>query len=169
MRDKVRVLTEDDLLQVLSWRNHPDVRRFMYSTHEISLEEHRNWFLSNQKSNRHILLIYEQDDKASGFIKFTPGADGSVCDWGFYLAPESPKGTGIRLGVTALEYAFNGLGVNKVIGEALAFNDKSIRFHKRLGFEEEARLKAYHFDGEKYNDVVRFGLMRKDWHPEKVK
>lgn len=169
MTDKVRALTDEDLLQVLNWRNHVDVRRFMYSTHEISWEEHRNWFLSNQQSNRHILLIYEQDDKASGFIKFTPSADASVCDWGFYLAPESPKGTGARLGIAALNYAFNRLSFRKIIGEALAFNDKSIRFHKRLGFEEEARLKEHHFDGENYHDVIRFSLMKKDWHPEKVK
>lgn len=168
MKDNVRALTEEDLWQILNWRNHADVRRFMYSTHEITWEEHLNWFLSNKKSHRHILLIYEQEDRASGFIKFTPWANGKGCNWGFYLNPESSKGTGTKLGVTALNYAFNGLGFNKIIGEALAFNDKSIRFHKRMGFDEETRLKKHHFDGEKYHDVVRFGLMKKDWHSEKV-
>ena len=29
---------------VLAWRNHPAVRGFMLTQHEISLDEHRQWF-----------------------------------------------------------------------------------------------------------------------------
>ena len=33
---RLRRLTEDDVPMILPWRNHPDVRRFMYTQHEIS-------------------------------------------------------------------------------------------------------------------------------------
>ncbi|WP_230714510.1 GNAT family N-acetyltransferase [Marinobacter shengliensis] len=52
----LRPMTESDLEQVLQWRNHPEVRRYMYTTHEIRLEEHSKWFM-NATTNPAIELL----------------------------------------------------------------------------------------------------------------
>src|SRR5690606_7378254 len=60
-RGVLRRLTADDLPLVLSWRNHPDVRRFMYTRHEISAEEHARWFAEAEADpSRHLLAFAEK-------------------------------------------------------------------------------------------------------------
>jgi len=160
---KLRPMTESDLEHVLQWRNHPEVRRYMYTTHEIQLDEHRKWFSAMSDNPAIELLIYEQDDKPLGFVNITRTRCREVADWGFYLAPGAPKGTGRELGKRALNYAFAHMKLHKLCGQALGFNERSILFHKRLGFTEEGRLREQHCDGSQFHDVVCFGLLSRGW------
>lgn len=162
---RVRPMCAADLEVVLAWRNHPDIRCYMYTQHEISLVEHTCWFeQASQDSNRH-LLVYESDDAPLGFINIHQVAGGGVADWGFYAAPNAPKGVGRQLGQAALAYAFTTLGLHKLCGQALVYNERSIRFHQNLGFQQEGILRQQHFDGQRYHDVVCFGLLAHEWHP----
>jgi len=165
MNDMVRYMREDDLARVLAWRNHPDVRKFMYTQHEITLQEHRSWFENSQRNTARNLLIFESESVPLGFININQTVPGHVADWGFYLDPMAPRGMGHRLGVTALVFAFTTLGLHKVCGQALAFNERSIRFHLRLGFKREGELRDQHYDGESYQSVMHFGLLSSEWQP----
>jgi len=156
-------MNEKDLAQVLAWRNHLDVRRYMYSTHEISIQEHQSWYEKARNNNALNLLIYEQRGQALGFVRFSRSSCPEVADWGFYLAPDAPPGSGGMLGELALEYGFSVLKLHKLCGQALAFNERSIRFHLRLAFREEGRLREQHFDGIEFHDVVCFGLLKQEW------
>lgn len=148
---------------VLSWRNHPEIRRYMYTQHEISSDEHARWFArASQDSQRH-LLVFANEKTALGFINIHQIASGGIADWGFYAAPDAPRGTGRALGQAALRYAFQVARLHKLCGQALAFNKRSIRFHLNLGFQREGVLRQQHFDGEQYHDVLCFGLLAREW------
>jgi UDP-4-amino-4,6-dideoxy-N-acetyl-beta-L-altrosamine N-acetyltransferase len=155
-------MVEADLEQVLLWRNHPDVRRYMYTNHEIGFDEHRAWFAKTSNSPAASLLIYEHHGEATGFVSITRGRCEEVADWGFYLSPGSEKGAGRSLGKLALDYSFAELGLHKLCGQVLGFNERSISFHKSLGFVEEGRLREQHFDGTVYHDIVCFGLLSRE-------
>lgn len=156
-------MKESDLEQVLAWRNHPDVRRYMYTQHEILLEEHARWFSRvSQDPDRH-LLILEIDETPLGFINIHQVTLGGIADWGFYAMPDAPKGTGRALGQAAVRYAFETAGIHKLCGRALAYNERSIRFHLNLGFQREGVLRQQHFDGQQYHDVECFGLLASEW------
>lgn len=161
----VRSMVQADLEMVLEWRNHPDVRRYMYSQHEISLDEHRRWFEQSALNPARHLLVFELDGAPVGFVNFNRLNSYVVADWGFYVAPDAPKGSGRLLGRAALNHAFNELALHKVCGQALAYNERSINFHRRLGFQQEGILRDQHFDGEHYHYVVCFGLLRHEWQP----
>ena len=164
MTDKsLRPMSASDLEIVFQWRNNPDVRRFMYTTHELTWEEHCAWFERARKNDNVKLLIYEQDRSPRGFVNISCKRSRGIADWGFYLAPDAPAGTGQNLGAAVLNYAFSQLGLHKLCGEVLGFNDRSLRFHQRLGFVREGRLREQHFDGESYHDVVCFGLLKSEW------
>ncbi|NWB91929.1 UDP-4-amino-4,6-dideoxy-N-acetyl-beta-L-altrosamine N-acetyltransferase [Pseudomonas agarici] len=155
-------MTREDLERVLSWRNHQEVRRYMYTQHEISLVEHTRWFERvSLDASRH-LLIFENDVVPLGFVNIHQIAVGGVADWGFYTAPDAPQGTGRQLGQAALHYAFGQAGLHKICGQAIAHNERSIKFHLNLGFQQEGTLREQHFDGERYHDVVCFGLLASD-------
>lgn len=166
---KLRPMTTADLEEVLAWRNHPDVRSFMYTTHEISRDEHRNWFERTNLDPTVHLQIFERVGKAVGFVNISKTRSPQVAAWGFYLSPEAPKGTGRALGEAALKFAFDELKFHKLCGQVLRFNERSIAFHKRLGFLEEGCLREQHFDGTNYHDVVCFGLLANEWQPQQVK
>jgi UDP-4-amino-4,6-dideoxy-N-acetyl-beta-L-altrosamine N-acetyltransferase len=154
-----------DMERVLAWRNHPDIRRYMYTQHEITLDEHQRWFERTLLDRKKHLLIFENDHQPQGFVNFSEAGNGGIADWGFYIAPEATKGGGRQLGRAALNYAFTHLKLHKVCGQALAYNDRSIQFHQYLGFQHEGILRDQHFDRESYHHVICFGLLSHEWQP----
>lgn len=152
-----------DLEQVLAWRNHADVRRYMYTQHEITFEEHSQWFARASQDSKKHLLVFEIECVPLGFINIHQVAAGGIADWGFYAAPQSPKGTGKALGLAALKYAFDDIGLYKLCGQALGHNLRSIQFHKSLGFKAEGILLHQHFDGINYHDIHCFGILASAW------
>lgn len=159
----VQAVTESDLPMVLAWRNHPAIRSYMLTQHEISLQEHRKWFERVQHDKTRQQLIVRDGADPIGFVQFNPVAQGGIADWGFYARPDAPKGSGSKLGHAALEYAFKDLGLHKVCGQAIEINAASIAFHQKLGFVEEGRLREQQRIGEKYHTLFCFGLLAKDW------
>jgi len=155
-------MLQRDLELVLAWRNHIDIRKYMYSQHKISHAEHEQWFEKSQRDIHRHLLIFEIDDVPKGFISLATDSN-KVADWGFYAAPGVPKGTGSRLGIAALNYAFTEVGLHKICGQALAFNTRSIKFHETLGFKLEGVLREQYFDGLTYSDVLCFGMLQYEW------
>ena len=163
-QSQVRPMVYADLGRVLGWRNHPAVRLHMYTRHEITLDEHQRWFERNLLDPKKHLLIFEINHKPLGFVNFNETGNGGIADWGFYVAPDAPKGGGRQLGCAALNHAFTKLELHKVCGQALAYNERSIRFHQSLGFQQEGLLREQHFDGERYHDVICFGMLSHAWH-----
>lgn len=136
----------------------------MYNQSVISPEEHESWFIKASKDPLRHLLIFISDDKPIGYVNITEDIKGKVANWGFYVAPGSLKGTGKRLGKTAMNFAFGSLGLHKVCGQVIAFNQQSIRFHLDLGFTLEGTLRDQFFDGQDFHNVNHFGLLQKEWN-----
>lgn len=138
----------------------------MYTCHEISLEEHTQWFERVCADNQHHLLIFEDEGVPLGFVNLRQIDPGGIARWGFYAAPDAPKGTGRQLGRAALQHAFETLKLYKLNSQVLIYNERSIRFHLNQGFQQEGILRQQHFDGQHYHDVVCFGLLACEWRPK---
>lgn len=160
----LRPLKMDDLPLILRWRNHPNVRKWMYTDHEISIDEHLQWYARVSKDDECILLIFECDRQAQGFVSLERITKWGLGKWGFYAAPSAPKGTGRALGVAAIRYAFEILKFHKLCGEVIGLNKRSLRLHEVLGFEHEGILRDHYFDGDAYHDIHLFGLLARHWH-----
>lgn len=165
----VRALTEDDLPMVLAWRNHPAVRSCMLTQHEISQDEHRNWYerVKGDQTRQQLIVIDSADP--IGFVQFNPVCQGGIADWGFYARPDAPKGSGTKLGHAALGYAFKKLGLHKVCGQTIDSNVASIAFHQKLGFAEEGRLREQQRIANNYHTIFCFGLLAKEWQESQLK
>lgn len=163
----VRPMVAGDAELVLRWRNHPDVRRYMYTQHEIGAAEHAAWFERSQRDRGRHLLIAEERGRPVGFVSFKETEPGRVAEWGFYAAPDAPKGTGRRLGAAALDYAFDTLGFHKVCGQVLESNERSIVLHRALGFSAEGTSCAPCPVNERRQTVFCFGLLAGEWRQGK--
>lgn len=165
----VRKMVPEDLERVLSWRNSEHVRQFMYTKHEISLEEHRAWFERKNLDKNWTLLIFEDASGPCGYVSFRNIDTTSAAEWGFYIAPYAVKGTGSRLGIAALTHAFEALNFATVRGEALVSNENSIRFHEKMGFRRQDVLSGGRFVGGNSHDIVCFGITVPEWQAAKVR
>ncbi|MCL2875149.1 MAG: UDP-4-amino-4,6-dideoxy-N-acetyl-beta-L-altrosamine N-acetyltransferase [Betaproteobacteria bacterium] len=161
----LRPLKSDDLERVLCWRNHPEVRRYMYTQHEIGLDEHTRWFERVSQDPDRQLLVFELAGEPLGFVNLHQIVLGIV-EWGFYVAPDASKGTGRLLGLTTLFYVFNHEKFHKICGQTIGYNERAIRFHRCLGFKLEGTLRKQHYDGQQYHDVVYFGMLADEWLSE---
>jgi UDP-4-amino-4,6-dideoxy-N-acetyl-beta-L-altrosamine N-acetyltransferase len=163
---RVRQMTWQDLEQVLDWRNHESVRRCMYTQQTISLEDHTRWFEHASVDPKRHLLIFERDGAPAGFVNLNQTGSGGILEWGFYAAPQAPKGTGRLLGRAALHFAFTQAAAHKVCGQVVAYNHRSIRFHQHQGFTLEGSLRDQHFNDQQYHDVHCFGLLASEWQDQ---
>jgi UDP-4-amino-4,6-dideoxy-N-acetyl-beta-L-altrosamine N-acetyltransferase len=161
--DRIRPMTVADATLVLEWRNHPDVRRGMFTQHEIGIEEHMEWFDRSVRDPSRHLLIYEKQDLPLAFVGLTVSGHSRVAEWGFHVAPGAAKGTGRAMGRHALDHAFDALALHKVCGRAIAYNQPSIGFHAAMGFRQEGVLRDQYFDGQRYHAVICFGLLENEW------
>ena len=153
----LRPLTEADVEQIWQWRNHPQIRQWMFHGDEITLEQHWQWYRS-QSHNADVHLCLFTRGAAQGFVHFRH-LGSRVYEWGFYLSPDSPPGNGRHLGRAALDYAFNTLCAHKVYARVLAYNARSLALHRKLHFSQEGCLKHHHHDGVRYWDIIEFGLL----------
>jgi UDP-4-amino-4,6-dideoxy-N-acetyl-beta-L-altrosamine N-acetyltransferase len=156
-------MTEDDLPMVLAWRNHQAVRGFMLTQHEISLDEHRQWFARVKLDKTRQQLIVMDGTAPLGFVQFNSVSQGGIADWGFFVRPDAPSGSGTMLGHAALMHGFDIIGLHKVCGQAIESNAASVAFHQKMGFQEEGRLRDHQRIGDLYHTLVCFGLLAKEW------
>ena len=146
---KIRMASLQDSRLIYSWRNHADIRRFMLNANEIGWADHEKWFAAQFANPNYILLIYEEHQKPLSCLNLKYLYD-DVWEWGFYAAPDAPRGTGSKMGRLALAYAFSELGAREVRGQVLPHNVASMRLHEKLGFKKQPENQE--------SDIVAFRL-----------
>lgn len=154
IRDQVRVL-----------RNHVDVRRFMYSDHEISPDEHARWLASLVGNARQRVFVVMHDAAVAGIVSLNAiNLAHRSADWAFYLDPAlQGKGLGSVVEFWLLDHAFNEVGLEKLNCEVLASNAAVVKMHQKFGFAiEGVRRENILKDGVRL-DVVLLGITRGEW------
>lgn len=161
---KVRLIKEQDLPLVLSWRNSERISRNMFSDHSITMEEHRRWFAGLNNSSR-VCLIFELNARPVGVVNASDiDKDDNKCSWGFYLGEtDLPRGAGLLMGYHGLQFIFEELNIRKINSKVFSFNESSVKYHKKLGFKEEGLLLKDGKKNGKYEDVVVLALFKDQW------
>lgn len=131
----VRRATLADCRRVFDWRNHADIRRFMFDNNELIWEQHQAWFHKQLDNPDFQMLIYVVNQTPQGYVSFKKvQSNQNVWEWGFYTAPDCPRGHGSRMGRLALDWAFAALGAREIQAAVLADNSASLKMHEKLGF-----------------------------------
>lgn len=161
---QLRPMVDKDLEQVLAWRNHPSIRAHMYTQHEITFDEHRGWWERVKDTRKVALFIYERAGQPLGYVAFSEIARGpDTATWGFYTAPDAPKGIGSLMSLAAMDMAFGALALRKLSAEAIGRNTASLRLHESFGFQREGLFRDHVLIGDALDDVIRLALFARDW------
>lgn len=170
-RARLEDMNSSHLEMVLNWRNQEHIRSVMFHDQIISLEEHRKWFDRVKEDQRTIVKIFYLDNVPLGVVNFTNiDFENSKCSWGFYVGDQNaPKGSGTLMGYLALNFVFQELNIRKLCAEIISFNERSIRYHQRLGFRKEGVLREHILKNNQYADVILMALFNKEWKEQKSK
>jgi UDP-4-amino-4,6-dideoxy-N-acetyl-beta-L-altrosamine N-acetyltransferase len=162
---RLRPILASDLPMVLMWRNNKVIRQYMFDSRIVTVEEHSSWFENAMRDEQKEILLYEHGKDPVGFVQICHAAQSRVAEWGFYVAPIAPKGTGTLMLKQVLSHLFNLRNVFKVHAKVLEFNIVSKDLHQKLGFKEEGVFREHHFDGVDRWDVYCYGLLSTEWKP----
>jgi [ribosomal protein S5]-alanine N-acetyltransferase len=78
-------------------------------------------------------------------------------DWGKGIAPEAAY--------AVCRVAFETLGLHRAYASVRAFNPRSARVLRKVGFRLEGRSRDHDRDGRRWVDVLRFGLLKGELRP----
>ncbi|QLL29925.1 UDP-4-amino-4,6-dideoxy-N-acetyl-beta-L-altrosamine N-acetyltransferase [Thermosynechococcus sichuanensis E542] len=146
---------------VRRWRNHPEVKKWMYSDHEISEGEHSRFIEKLADSVKDFYYLVYKREKAVGVLYLSKV---DFCHqnayFGIYANPERlAHGAGVILEKSALYLAFGIAKFHTLKLEVIENNKRAINFYKRMGFQEEGRLKEFVFKEGKWQDVIIMGML----------
>lgn len=153
--------------RLFAWRNLPDVRRWMYTDHEITREEHDAWFDAMLRDTTKKYWIIQSDGAPIGSVNLVGlTQNGSSCAFGIYLGVPQIRGSGaaqIAL-EKAIEYAFLIANIDRISADALVDNGAAIGLYRKVGMTEDGCAKQS-FESK---DAVHFRLDRTTWERSRI-
>lgn len=112
-----------------------------------------------------MFVIEDNCGKAVGFlIVFDCDHRMGTFKYGLFLLEIAKgKGYGSEAVKIMLNYYFNELRYNKVNVYIYDYNTPSIKFHEKLGFKKEGRLRQMAYSMGKYHDTLFYGLLKSEF------
>ena len=166
----LRDIAPDDQEKILQWRNHLEVRKFMYTDHEITPEEHRAWFsrILHDSSCKYWVIVCDGEEVGLAYI-FNIDNRNRRCYWGFYVIGSNVRGRGVGSFAEffVLRFVFEDLRLQKLCGEVLEFNQAVLNMHRKFGFVQEGLLRKHVLKGDSFVNVVCISILRDEWDATK--
>jgi len=129
-------LSLDQKKMVLEWRNHSNIRKWMFRQESINLESHLNYIESLDTREDRAYFLVKKDTRDIGVIDFTNiDHECKKTEFGIYSNP-TLKGIGNLLMGSIIDYAFNVLKVNTLISKVFEENIPAIKLYKRYNFRD---------------------------------
>jgi UDP-4-amino-4,6-dideoxy-N-acetyl-beta-L-altrosamine N-acetyltransferase len=129
-------LTLEEKKMILSWRNHPTIKQWMYNYDDILLQNHLNFIETLIDCTDRFYFLVKRDDDYIGVIDFTNiDKKSKSSEFGLYSNIEL-KGMGNLLLNSICEYGFNTLKLDRLIAEAFIENEKAIFLYRSFNFKE---------------------------------
>ena len=161
-------LTRNEQLDILAIRNQPELRRNMYTSHEIGEDEHFRWIDQLEGSDTTQFFAVFLNDKLIGAVSLNSiSRENRRADWAFYLDVSAQGGgVGAALEFKFLDFAFETL--SKLNCEVIDFNDKVISLHKKFGFKEEGVRRRHIVRDGQSHDAVLLGITKEEWRESRT-
>jgi RimJ/RimL family protein N-acetyltransferase len=115
-------------------------------------------------------IVLRQEDALVGTagIRFDLRSDSA--ELGYWIGrPYWGRGYCTEAALAVLEYAFGDLNLNRVHASHLLRNPASGRVMQKLGMTREGLRREHAKKWEKYEDLVEYGILRREWRYQALK
>lgn len=165
----VRAVTASDVGKIVAWRNDPAVYQGFIEYSPLSSEEQLRFLESLGVAQGRLLWMVDW----IGNDVATPVAVGMIglmrldmrnrqCELGPVLVGEEAyrrRGAGLEAEYLALRYAFDHLGMHKVVARVTESNKRVLAFHSKVGFRVEHVLRDEIFKAGRFESVYLLSML----------
>lgn len=130
-------LTKTEIQLIWKWRNHIEIRKWMYNDKIIPIENHIQFIdeLKNNPAKQYWLVQRRNIDVGVMSVVDIKEKSG---EWGYYIAPEfHEKNLGVEFYYYGLEYLFCMMEMERLYGYALVKNIAANSLNDLFGFDKE--------------------------------
>jgi RimJ/RimL family protein N-acetyltransferase len=162
-----------DITNFLKWFNDPEVVHYLSMYLPMTEMAEEKWIedaASRIQAGTSVYFIIEATEGNSSRLLGTIGLHGispkdHSASFGIAIGEKEYWGNGYGTEATRLilAYGFQQLNLHRIGSAALAYNERSIRLHKKVGFREEGRQREATYKDGRFHDHVGFGILRDEW------
>jgi RimJ/RimL family protein N-acetyltransferase len=167
----LRPVGREDIAHFLKWFNDPEVTQYLEFYLPMTEMMEEKWIEGlADRFNSDVILVIEsiegENHKAIGNIGLNRiNSKDREANFGIAIGEKEywSRGLGTEAARLLLKYGFEQLNLQRIQSSAYAFNERSLKLHKKVGFKEEGRRRKATYKNGQYWDVIEFGFLREEW------
>lgn len=166
----LRPIKRSDLSFTLKWFNDSEVLQYLSSYLPMTEMSEEKWIeeLGTTRKEKDVVFVIETKKAKRpigncGFHNINHKDQDAI--FGIVIGEKNywRRGYGTEAARLIIDYGFRQLNLNRISSCVLSFNERSIKLHKKLGFQEEGRRRKARFKNGQFGDEILFGLLREEW------
>jgi RimJ/RimL family protein N-acetyltransferase len=165
----LRAIEETDLKLLQNWANDPLINSMIGGWHfPTNMNEQKKWFESLSLNSLNQRFAIEVSDH--GLIGTANLVDINWKDknafHGILLGDTEIRGKGFAVDsiMTIMRFAFEDLGLNRLDGSIIEYNDASIGLYiNKCGWKVEGRQRNWYFRKNRFWDKIMVGITKEDY------
>lgn len=167
----LRPVCSEDVSLVVQWKSDQLVKTMALSPSAIIDAQEQSHDIERAiagKDQIYYIICLKNDKKPIGYIRVNLTDDEGKMAWlRFALGACREQGYMKESLVVFLSYLFN-IGIVRIDAEVYQSNIRSQGLMEAIGFCIEGRRREAHFNGQNYEDIIVYGLLKKEWTTCKI-
>jgi len=170
---KIRLINRIDYESIKDWGEEDGNFSYFPNSNFLQEVKSENWIdrKLDDENGLYFSIISLESNKIIGItiLENIDFKNKNAC-WGIYIAyPEFRKLIfSLEPSYLIIEYAFHNLGLKKIYGNSLAINDRGRKFHKYMGFKEEAIFNNQVLINGVYIDLIWISILNEEWQKKRL-
>jgi len=130
-------IKEEEKRIVWQWRNHENIRQWMYNTKIIEWKDHLKFIEGLKMDSTKKYWLVKKGDNYIG-VSSMVDINNKSGEWGYYIAPDlHEKNLGVEFYFFTLNFLFNVVGMKTLYGNASVKNKAANSFNDLFGFTKQ--------------------------------
>lgn len=160
----LRPISIDDSKLIVKWRNQEDVRKYFFYRKDFTLQGQKKWYESNVKPGEvYQFVVCKKDTNEPIGSTCLQGykSESNCAESGIFLGASDIRGKGYGKDALLLtvRFAFEELGLDKLMARAIADNKASINTHLSVGYKIVKHTKQEIIPGGEIVDTVMMEIV----------
>ena len=166
---RLRALEPADAERAYKWINDREVAYYLMARYPYSMEFEKEFLTNAARSNEFSdmrLAIETKDGVHIGMCGLHHGRpEDRHAELGIMIGDKDywSSGYGTDAVSTVVRFGFEQMNLNKVSLGVFDFNERARAVYRKCGFVEEGRAREEYYQDGRYWDIVRMGILRREW------